>query len=97
MTASPFRTATPDSLLVVPIRVDVIRYVASSFISSVTALFNTDVESVPTAQISPRQVPLSWLALTAAAEAVNSAPGRSAAQPAARTISTPEAKTVTIL
>jgi len=101
MTAPPSRTATPESLLVVPDPdwADVIRYVASSFISSVTFLFNTDVESVPTAHISPRQVPLNWLAETAAAEAVrfNSAGLRSAAQPAARTISTPEAKTVTIL
>jgi hypothetical protein len=43
MTAPPSRTATPESLLVVvpPDRVNVSRYVASSFISSVTSLFNT--------------------------------------------------------
>jgi hypothetical protein len=66
--------ATPDSLLVpVPIRVEVNRYVASSLISSITSLFSTDVESVPIAQVSPRQVPLSLLAVTAAAGLAGSA------------------------
>ena len=98
MTAPPSRTATPESLLVVvpPDRVNVSRYVASSFISSVTSLFNTVIESVPTAHISPRQVPLSWLAVTAAAEVVrfNSAPGRSASVHAALAPGSPGANRV---
>jgi len=54
MTAPPSRTATPESLLVVVHPTCQCQpYVASSFISERQSLFNTVIESVPTAHISP--------------------------------------------
>jgi hypothetical protein len=99
MTELPSRTTTPDSLLAVPRRVEVNRYVASSLISSMTSLLRTDVESVPTGQTSPRHVPLSSPGETAAAgsDKLDVGPELWAAHPPMRIVRAMQPSLVTML